>query len=217
MAGLSDYSARMMLTAITSKGTFTNVATAWLGLFSVIPTDAAAGGTEAAYTGYARQAMAAAAWNAAAGSAPSTISNAGTVSFPICTNSGTSVVETLLAWGLFDAVTSGNQLFTDYLGNNAWIPFICTLASPGVLSAPAHGFANGDKVVVSAEIAGTLPTTGGSWSGPLTVANVTADTFTLGVNTTGTGGGLARKIAQQPVVANLQPLLAPGAFVLGAA
>ena len=217
MAGLTDYTARQVLSAITSKASFTNVATAYVSLFSVVPTDAGTGGTEAAYASYARQAAPAASWNAAAGSAPSTISNAAQVSFPICTNAGTAVVETEIAFGIHDAVTAGNLLAWDYLGPGAWLPFVCTSASPGVLTVPAHGFANGDKVAVNAEFGGSLPTTAGSWAGLLTVANVTTDTFTAGVNTTGTGSGMVRKVVAQAVVGNLQPIVNAGSIVLAQA
>lgn len=216
MPGLSDYAAKEVLSAITSKANFTNVATAYVALFSTIPTDANTGGVEAAYTSYARQPAPAASWNAASGSAPSTISNSASISFPVCTNAGTAVVETEIAFGLFDAVTSGNLLAADYLGNFSWSPFTCTLASPGVLTMPAHGFANGDKVVVDAEFGGTLPATAGSWAGLLTVANVTTDTFTAGVNTTGTGSGMVRKVVAQAIVPNLQPILNAGSVVFSA-
>jgi hypothetical protein len=52
---------------------------------------------------------------------------------------------TVTSFGLYDAVTAGNLLAWDYLGNFKWIPFSCTLASPGVFTtdiaadAPANG------------------------------------------------------------------------------
>jgi hypothetical protein len=113
-----------------------------------------------------------------------------------------------------DASAGGNLIFSAYLGNFSWQPFSCTTASPGVLTVPAHGFANGDTVVVSAEFGGTLPATAGSWSGLLTVANVTTDTFTLGVNTTGTGNGMVRKVAAQSVAAGVTPTFAAGSLIL---
>ena len=110
---------------------------------------------------------------------------------------------TVLAWAIYDAVTSGNMIFWDYLGNFSWRPFTGTSASPSVLTAPAHGYANSDVVVVTSKYQGTLPATGGSWSGTLTVANVSTDTFTAGVNTTGTGSGQVRKITQQSIPQNV--------------
>lgn len=137
------------------------------------------------------------------------VSNAA-VTFPQATLSW----GTVLFFGLHDAVTAGNFLGGDYLGNFKWLPFSCSNASPGVLTSPAHGFSNGDPVVVSAKYGGTLPATAGSWAGALTVAGVTTDTFTAGVNTTGTGDGLVRKIVQQPIAANVTASFAAGQLVL---
>lgn len=170
-------------------------ATVALALFTAVGSDAGTGFTEVSGGSYARVAVQTL-WNAASGSGPSTITNSGSITFPAATaNWGT-----IIGWGLYDATTVGNLLFWDYMGNFNWLPFSCTSASPGVITSTAHGFANGDSVVVSAgEYGGVLPTTGGSWTGLLTVANVTTDTFTLGVNTTSTGDGLLRKVASQAI------------------
>jgi len=142
---------------------------------------------------------------ASSGAEPATISG-----FSQNTNTSFSFVQSTASWGtvtsfgLFDAVTSGNLRWWDFLGNFAWKPFSATSATPGVLTTPAHGYSNGDPVVVTAKFDGTtLPTTGGSWAGALTVANVTTDTFTAGVNTTSTGSGMVRKILQQSVPINI--------------
>lgn len=124
---------------------------------------------------------------------------------------------TATSFGIYDAATAGNLVRWDYLGNFKWIPFSCTSASPGVLTAPAHGFANADPVVVTSKDGGTLPTTGGSWAGVLTVASASTDTFTAGVNTTGTGSGMVRKIVQQPIPINSTYSFAASALVLNAA
>ena len=138
---------------------------------------------------------------------PGGITNSGAiVTFPQATLSW----GTVLAFAGYDAVTSGNLLWWDWLGSFKWLPFSCTSASPGVLTSPAHGYSNGDSVVVTEKYGGTLPTTGGSWTGPLTVANVTTDTFTAGVNTTGTGDGQVRKITQQPIAANVTASFSSG-------
>lgn len=126
---------------------------------------------------------------------PATVSNAAAISFATATASW----GTVLAWGLYDAATSGNLISWDYLGNFKWNPFTGSSATPGVLTSPAHGYANGDPVVVSAKFGGVLPATGGSWASALTVAGSTTDTFTAGVNTTGTGDGSVRKIIQQSI------------------
>ena len=151
---------------------------------------------------------------ASSGAEPATVAelvqNGSIVTFPQATASwGTAV-----AFGLFDAATSVNCLAWDWLGNFKWIPFSCTNASPGVLTVVAHGYTNGDPVVVSAKYGGVLPTTAGSWSGALTVASTTTDTFTAGVNTTSTGDGLVRKILQQPIAINVTASFAAATLVI---
>lgn len=190
MAGFSDYSSRKILDHIVGKTSYT-MPTSYVGLYTAAPTDAG-GGTEVSGNGYARVATTGTTWNAASGSAPASNSNAAAITFPQSTASW----GTLVAWGLFDAATAGNLLVSDYIGPTTatWLPFTCSSASPGVLTSPAHGLANGNSIVVSAEYGGTLPATAGSWAGLLTVAGVTTDTFTAGVNTTGSGDGLWRLV-----------------------
>lgn len=195
MTGFTDYSATRMLQHIVGKTSYT-MPSVWLGLFTTAGVDAGTGFTEVSGGSYARPTTASL-WNSAtAGSPlPSTINNSGTIAFAAATaNWGT-----VTSWGLFDAVTAGNLLFWDYMGNFSWAPFSGTLASPGVLTSTAHGYSNADQVVVSAEYGGVLPTTAGSWAGLLTVAGVTADSFTAGVNTTSTGDGSVRKVLTQVI------------------
>lgn len=126
---------------------------------------------------------------------------------------------TVTSFGLYDASTSGNLLAWDYLGNFKWIPFTCTSATPGVLTtdSTADAPANGSSIVVTQKYGGTLPTTGGSWSGLLTTANLSGATFTAGVNTTGIGGGQFRQVASQPIAINVTASFAAGALVLSLA
>jgi hypothetical protein len=142
--------------------------------------------------------------SAASGTEPSVIPanavNAAILTYPTATGSG---FGTIVAFGVYDASTSGNLLGFDFIGAYSWLPFSCTSASPGVLTSPAHGYSNGNSVVVTSKFGGTLPTTGGSWGGILTVGGVTTDTFTAGVNTTGTGDGLVRQVATTVVSAGI--------------
>jgi len=144
---------------------------------------------------------------------PANVTNGAVITFAASTGSW----GTVTAFGVYDAVSSGNLILWDYLGNFKWLPFTCTSASPGVLTCTAHGFSNADPVVVTAKDGGVLPTTGGSWSGALTVAGVTTDTFTAGVNTTGTGDGLVRKIVQQPIPSSSTFSFAASALIVTAA
>lgn len=102
----------------------------------------------------------------------------------------------LTAFGLYDALTSGNLQGWDYLGAFKWLPFTCTSASPGVLTtdATADAPANGSSIAVTAKFGGTLPTTAGSWAGLLTTAGLSGATFNAGVNTSGIGGGQFRQV-----------------------
>jgi hypothetical protein len=155
--------------------------------------------------------------SASSGSEPATVPAQAITNSIITFAQATASWGTVTAVGLFDAVTSGNLITWDYMGNNKWLPFSCTLASPGVLTSPAHGYANGNSVVVSSKPGGTLPTTGGSWAGLLTVANVATDTFTAGVNTTSTGDGLVRLVASQVIATNVTMSIPAGSLILTAA
>lgn len=122
---------------------------------------------------------------------------------------------TVLAWGIYDASTSGNLEFWDYLGNNKWIPFTCTAANPGVLTTDLTGDvpANSTSCVVTSKFGATLPS--GTWSGVLTSAGSSGLTFNLGVNSTGTaGGGQFRQITQQSIPANVTASFAASTFTL---
>lgn len=197
MPGMFDYSAKKILELLTGKTAFAQP-TVYIGLFTTMPSDANAGGVEVTGGSYARVALTGL-LNAASGSAPSQISNASAITFATATANWGTVV----GFGLFDALTAGNPLVFDWLGNFAWLPFTCTLASPGVLTAPAHGYANADSVVLASEFGGTLPT--GFTAGTVqTVAGITTDTFNIGVNSTTTGNGMVRKTVSQSVPSGVQ-------------
>lgn len=123
---------------------------------------------------------------------------------------------TVTSWGLYDASTSGNLITWDYLGSFKWIPFSCTNASPGVLTADtaADAPANSSSIVVTSKFGGTLPTTGGSWAGLLTTANLSGATFTAGVNTTSIGGGQFRQVGSQAIANNVTASFSTSTFTL---
>lgn len=211
MAGMSDYSAKKVLELLTGKTPFATP-TCYVALFTTMPTDAGTGGVEVTGGSYARVAVAGL-WNAASGSAPSQISNASAIIFPTATASWGTVV----GFGIYDALTSGNLIVSDWLGNFPWLPFTCTNASPGVLTAPAHGFSAADTVVIASEFGGTLPTGFTAGSTGTVAASPTTDTFNIGVNTTSTGNGSVRKTVSQSVPSGVQfqfPGGAPGNLLL---
>lgn len=141
---------------------------------------------------------------AATGAGPANITSGAAVSFPQATASW----GTVLAWGVYDAATSGNLLYWDWLGNDPWFPFDCTSASPGVLTAygitsgSSPALANGASVAVTARFGGTLPT-GLSSETAVTVAGLSSDTFNVGVNTSSTGSGMVRQVTEQPIAVNV--------------
>lgn len=224
MTGLSDYSADALLEWATGKTAMPAKPTVHVALFTAVGSDDGTGFTEVAGNGYARVATAGADWNAASGTGPGSISNANTITFPAATGPGWG---TVIAWGLYDASTSGNLLAWDYLGAFQWLPTTVSSASPGVLTTKAHGYTAGDVFVFSVEYGGTSPSFSQSnFTGILTVtATVTTDTFTAtnsatAVNTSSTGDGMVRKVTQQAIPGGVTASFAggtPGALVLTAA
>jgi hypothetical protein len=158
--------------------------------------------------------------SASSGSEPATTPASLTNSNAVITFAqATASWGTAVAWGLYDASISGNLITWDYLGNNKWIPFTCTSASPGVLTADTAADApvNASSIVVTSKYGGTLPTTGGSWAGLLTTANLSGATFTAGVNTTGIGGGQFRQVTSQAIANNVTASFSTSTFTLSLA
>lgn len=137
------------------------------------------------------------AFSPASGSAPSSITNGAQVNFA----QASANWNTAIAFGLFDAASSGNLLAWDYLGNYPWIPCSISSASPGVITAKGNGYSNGDSFVFSTEYGGTTPSfSAGNYTGIQTVAGVSGDTFNVtGVNTSSTGNGMVRKVGSQSI------------------
>jgi len=148
----------------------------------------------------------------AGSSAPSTASNGAVIGFPAATADWGSVI----AWGLYDASSSGNLLFWDYLGNFPWLPATVSSASPGVITAKAHGYSNGDAFVFSTEYGGAAPSfSAGNYTGLKTVAGAATDSFNVtGVNTSATGSGMVRKVTQQSIPNGIAASFGAAAFTL---
>lgn len=211
MSGFTDYWSKKLLDHSTGKTSVT-MPTVYMALFTSAPTDAG-GGTEVSGNGYARVTTTSANWNSAGGSDPSSTSNAQPLTWPqnITANWGT-----IVAVGAFDALTGGNFLWWDYLGNFNWLPATASLASPAVFTVPAHGYSNGDTVFWTNEYGGSAPTlSAGSFTGALTVQNVTTDTFTLlngatALNSSTSGSGSVKKSASISITVGETPLLNGG-------
>lgn len=223
MTGYTDYFAQAALNDLVGKTAMPSLpANVYVGLFTAVGTDAGTGFTEVSGNAYARASTSGSTWNAASGSAPSSISNSSTITFPTSTGSW----GTVIAFGLFDAASSGNLLAWDYLGNFLWLPCTISSASPGVITAKAHGYSAADTVVFSTEYGGTAPSFSQSnLTGLLAVVSPATDTFTVtnggtAVNTSSTGSGMVRKVAQQQIVQNNIVSFAggtPGALVITSA
>lgn len=217
MTGLSDYAADHTLEWLVGKTAMPSLPTSYVALFTAVGTDAGTGFTEVSGGSYARAATAGSDWNAASGTGPASISNANTITFATSTGSW----GTIIAFGLYDALTTGNLLAWDYLGAFAWLPCTVSAASPGVITSKAHGYSAADTFVFSTEYGGTAPTFSQSnFTGLLTVtAPVATDTFTAtngatAVNTSATGDGMVRKVLQQVISSGIQVQFTAGQLVV---
>lgn len=113
MGNITTYLEDAFLNGSVRQTTYTSPAHVYLALFTVAPT-ASGGGTEVSGGSYARQQIDG---GAAAFSAPASgvSSNAGTIAFA----AATTAEGTVVAWGIFDALTGGNLLyFGDLVGTN---------------------------------------------------------------------------------------------------
>lgn len=209
MVGNTTYTATEFLKAISNQGTFAEVTTPFIGLITTVVSDAGSV-VEAGYSSYAREA---AVFGTVTAGEPSTIANTNTITFPACTNGGTVIVETEIAFGLYDAVTSGNLITWDYLGSGNWFPFDCSLASPGVITCNGTTFSNGQNVTLTTRFGGALPTGLAEYT-VYTVAGVSGNTFNVGVNTSSIGDGMVRLVVPQAIVPSSQPIISPGSLII---
>jgi len=106
MAGnLSDYLENKLLDHFLGTATYTKPTTVYIGLYTVVPTDAG-GGTQVTGGSYARQS---AVFSAAASGTTSNTANIDFAGMPAATT---------VAIGVFDAITSGNLLLWGTLTTN---------------------------------------------------------------------------------------------------
>ncbi len=219
MAGFTNRTAQGILDHITGKSALYSIPTAYVALFTAVGADDGTGFTEVSGGSYARVATSASSWNSATGTGPSIITNALSIAFPTSTGSW----GTVIAWGLMDALTSGNLNFWDYLGGFPWLPATVSFASPGLITAPAHGFSVADTVVFSNEYGGTSPSFSASnFTGLLMVAHASTDAFDVtnsatAVNTSSTGDGMVRKVGSQIISSGILPSFASGTLTMTSA
>lgn len=84
----------------------TRPAAQYLALFTADPTDTGSAGTELSTAGYARQAIT---MGAISGTSPTQSANTSTHTF---TNNGAGTWGAIAFWAIFDAVTTGNMLYS---------------------------------------------------------------------------------------------------------
>ena len=143
----------------------------------------------------------------ATGTAPSSLTNNSAVSF------GTTSASwgTVLAWGFYDASSSGNLLTWDFLGGYNWLPFEVASGSNPTFSVKANGYSSNDPIVFTAEYGGTLPSAStGTFTGYTVNYVATPATDAINVDTTSgpatpvvltsSGSGQVRKILQQGIL-----------------
>lgn len=189
----SDYTEANIMKSVFNAGAFPLPSGLYVALFNALTTQANRDANNATHTAtevtgnaYARVNLAPTSANwPITGVAPTTVHNASVINFPTPTPAGWG---TIYAFGFYDALTVGNLL---YWGDMVGPPQTgyCSSASPGLISAPAHGLAVNNQVRVwspaNMGFAG-LPT-GLSDETIYYVGSVpTADTFTL---STSTGNG----------------------------
>jgi hypothetical protein len=101
MAGFSDYLEDKVLEHVFGGNAYSAPSTLYVALYTVAPTDTG-GGTEVSGGGYVRKT---ATFNVS-GTNPTTASNASAVEYP----TATANYGTVVAVGIFDALSSGNLL-----------------------------------------------------------------------------------------------------------
>lgn len=174
---------------------------------------------ETAYTNYARIAVArtTGGWTVSGGN-PNTVQNAAAINFAACGVTG----DTITHWGVgLLASAAGTLMASGPLGPVAGpdVPFTCTLASPGVLTAYGYTPAVNDRVAVwplpgqeglpTGLTAGTVYFVGTAPGGnTLTLSTTTANGAP--VNTSATGSGMILKCSPLIVSNGISPSFAAG-------
>jgi hypothetical protein len=193
---ISDYAENKILDAI-----FNNVAlavtTPFVSLHTADPGET--GASEVAGGSYARQA------GSFGAAASGDVTNDAQIEF---TNMPAVGGNGVVAFGIFDAVSAGNALWFDWLGNFQWQKFTVQSSDlvGNTITAPGHGLSNDQRVVFTAEFGGdTLPT--GIVAGTLYwVINAATDTFEISttqggaeVDITAVGKGSFRRVDPKTV------------------
>lgn len=108
MASFGDYAEAAVLNTVFGATAFPTIATHYIALYTVIPTDVNASGTEVTGGSYARVAFTnnTTNWTAASGTSPTTKTTGTAITFPAPTANWGVVV----AFAIYDALTLGNEI-----------------------------------------------------------------------------------------------------------
>lgn len=108
MGSFGDYLEGKVLDAVFGATALPTIGTHYIALYTVIPTDANAGGTEVTGGSYARVAVTnnTTNWAAATGTSPTSKANGTAITFPAPTANWGVVV----GFAVYDAATVGNEL-----------------------------------------------------------------------------------------------------------
>jgi hypothetical protein len=119
MGSFGDYLEGKVLDAVFGQTALPAIGTTYIGLFTVIPTDVNAGGTEVTGGSYARVAFTnnTTNWPAASGTSPTQKANGVAVTFPAPTANWGVVV----GFAIYDASSAGNLLAWGALAVNKTI------------------------------------------------------------------------------------------------
>ena len=151
------------------------------------------------------------------------ITNGSQINFP---QAGAGGWGTVVAWGIYDALSAGNIRFWDYLGPWPWLPATSQTSNPSQITAQRHGFSANTPFAVTAKPGGTMPTfTQSNLTnnvGTLLASIVSADVITAtnaGVTVVASTNGnfMLRGLSPQSIAAGILPQFPPGSFVINAA
>jgi hypothetical protein len=185
-----------VLAAYFDGGVPSDPATCYASLYTAVTDQEAGTGTEASYTGYARQSTS---WGAAsAGLNGRQIATDALISFGQKTDTGSI---TAIAVGLHDALTGGNVMAFIMLDGGS--PFPCVINATGdSFTAYNHGLVNDDRVRLQYIAGGGTPT-GASENTTYWVITAATDTFQL--SATQGGGTITVTADGQAMVLPLNP------------
>lgn len=191
----------------------------YVGWLSAITNWRAGTVTELSYTGYARAAVT---FGAAGNTSPTggrQRANSAAATGGQKTDAGS---VDAIAWALFAASTGGSPKWIGLLDADEPVFGTVTSASPGVITAPAHGLSADQRVIVLAAPGAALPT-GISENTAYYVGTVPdANSFTLSttalnanpVNTSSVGAGLFCPYTALAIAQNATPEFAIGALII---